>query len=394
MSSVSVAHVTTIAESLKLLLLNQLRGIDAAGYAVTGLSAGGPTTEDLAAAGLRHIEVPFARSTRLTPGADLRALVHLVRLFRRERFTIVHTHTAKPDLYAALAARIAGVPIVVTTLHGFYFHDEMPAGKREMFARLAQIGMACCDAVLSQNPEDVATATRERICDPAKLELLGNGIDLARFDRSRVSDAANSRLRRELEIPDEALVIGFVGRLVEEKGVLELFEATKLIRSRFPNVRLLLVGWSDRAKHDAIDRATATRYGIDDICVFTGHRDDTPELFSLMDVFALPSHREGFPRTVMEAAAMGVPSVATNIRGCRTAVDDERSGVLVPVRDPSRLAEALGALLSDPARRRRMSDDARRLARERFDEKRVVEIVLSTYRRLLSARGLPVPSAR
>jgi glycosyltransferase involved in cell wall biosynthesis len=381
---IKVAHVTTIADSLKLLLLNQLRAIRDAGYDVTGLSAPGAAAVALADAGIRHIEIPFVRATGLTPAADLRAFAHMVRVFRRERFTIVHTHTAKPDLFAALAARVAGVPFVVTTLHGFYFHDLMKPITRRFFASLARLGMLAADRVLSQNPEDIQTAIRERICPADKIDLLGNGIDIMRFSRERVGDPLQRR--RELGIPADALVVGFAGRLVTEKGVLELFDSVRRLRTLHPRLRLVLVGPIDTAKADAIDATTAARYGISDICIFTGYRDDIPELLSTMDVFVLPSHREGFPRTVMEASAMGIPVVATNIRGCRTAVADGISGMLVPPHDSSTLADVVGELLVDPARRQRLGENGRKRALEEFDERRVFATVLYGYEQLLSDR--------
>ena len=383
----SVAHVTTIGDSLEYLLRNQLGAIARAGFDVAGVSAPGTVEATLRAIGVRHLAAPFVRATKLTPLSDAWLFAELVRMFRRERFTIVHTHTAKPDLYAALAARAARVPIVVTTLHGFYFHDLMPKRTRRFYANLARIGMSSCDVVLSQNPEDVETAVRERICPPSKIDLLGNGIDVVRFDRARLDPAEVRRRRAELGIADGAPVIGFVGRLVAEKGIHELFEAAGAVRRRFPTTRLLLIGAVDRAKRDAISPETASRYGLADMCIFPGHRNDLPELYAVMDVFALPSHREGFPRTPMEASAMGLPVVATNIRGCRTAVDDGRTGLLVPLKDAARLGEALAALLADPLRARGLGAEGRRAAVDRFDERRVFAKVLETYERLLSDRN-------
>jgi glycosyltransferase involved in cell wall biosynthesis len=382
----SVAHVTTIAESLKLLLLDQLRTIQHAGYAVTGVSAPGPATEALDAAGIRHVPAPFVRASGLTPLSDLRVLGALVQQFRRERYTIVHTHTAKPDLYAAIAARLARVPIVVTTLHGFYFHELMPPRTRRMFAELARIGMRCADAVLSQNPEDVELAIREGLCPAEKIEYLGNGIDMTRFDRARLDPELPRRYRAELGIPEDAPVIGFVGRLVRDKGILELLEAIRRVRARHPHARVVLVGMVDKAKADVIEPATAARYGVADICHFLGHRDDMPELYAFMDVFVLPSHREAFPRSIMEAAAMGVPVIATRVRGCRTTVQDGSTGLLVPLNDPPALAQALDALLSDATRRRQMGHAGRLRAVKEFDQRAVFAKVLATYDRLLGAR--------
>jgi len=388
--STRVAHVATIAESLTILLGNQLEAIGAAGYDVTGVSAPGPA---VAALPVRHVAAPFVRATSLTPFADLRALLALVRIFRRERFTIVHTHTAKPDLYAAIAARLAGVPIVVTTLHGFFFHDHMPRFWRRFYIMLARIGMHFADAVLSQNPEDLETARNERVCPPEKIEFLGNGIDIERFARERVDPAEVRRRREALGIPEGAPVIGFVGRLVADKGIIELMEAARAVRERFPAVRFVLVGMIDRAKGDVIQPEIAAEYGVSDACVFTGQREDMPELYAMMDVLVLPSHREAFPRAPMEASAMGVPVIATDVRGCRTAVEHGRNGLLVPLKDSQALAAAIVSLLDNASGRARMAAEGRRMAVERFDERLVFDKVLATYRRLLAAKGLPCPTA-
>ncbi|MDQ3340886.1 MAG: glycosyltransferase family 4 protein [Myxococcota bacterium] len=383
----SVAHVTTISESLEILLLDQLKTIAAAGYEVAGLSAPGRGAPALESAGIRHVPVPFVRASQLTPAADLRAFASMVATFRRERFTIVHTHTAKADLYAAMAARLAGVPIVITTLHGFLFHDLTPPRRRAFYARLAKLGMRFCDLVLSQSSEDVETAVREHICPASKIELLGNGIDVDRFDRARIDPDTTARLRAELGIADDAIVVGFVGRLVDEKGVRELLSATASLRTKHPKLRVLLVGWYDEMKADAVRPETASRYGVEDVCVFTGHRRDLPELYSLMDIFVLPSHREGVPRTAMEASAMGIPVVATRIRGCRTVVDDQRTGLLVEVKAPEELAAALDRLLRDRSVRVAMGGEGRRRAEQHFDQRTVFAKVLSAYDRLLTAKS-------
>lgn len=387
MTKVRVAHITTISESLEILLLDQLVAIRDQGFDVYGVSAPGRGVAALERNHVQHRQVPFVRSTALTPGSDVRVLLALARLFRAERFTIVHTHTAKADLYAAIAARMAGVPIVVTTLHGFLFHDATPPARRLALSRLAKLGMTFCDAVLSQNPEDVETAIREDLCRADKIEYLGNGIDLQRFDPARVDLSRASSLRASLGLPPDAHVIGYVGRLVAEKGVLDLLHAFRRVRDRIPAARLLLVGGVDSDKADAIGPDTAARLGLGDACTFTGYRRDLPELYSLMDVAVLPSHREGFPRTPMEAAAMGRPVVATQIRGCRTAVSDERTGILVPRRAPESLARALIDLAENPIRRRTLGDNARKHALQHFDQRAVFTRVLDTYDRLLAARA-------
>ena len=376
-----VAHVTTVDLSLRYLLLNQLERIQDDGYEVFAISADGPDVAAVEAAGIRHFAVPMTR--RLTPITDLRCLWKLVRLMRRERFDVVHTHTPKAGLLGQLAARLAGVPIVANTLHGFYFHDDMKPWLRRFYIWMERVAAKCSDTILSQNREDMATAVAERIAKPEQLKWLGNGIDVARFDRRRLADSTLEALRLEIDIDAQAPVIGFVGRLVEEKGILDLLEAAKSVVRSIPNAQLLIVGPYDDDKPDALRPDVAERYGVAGHCRFVGMRHDMPELYALMDVLVLPSYREGFPRAPMEASAMGVPTVVTDIRGCREAVEHGQNGLLFPVGNADVLAQCLIELLGDDEQRTKMGVEGRRIAENRFDEQMVFDRVLSEYGRLL-----------
>ena len=387
-----VAHITTVDLSLRYLLLNQLKSIQAAGYEVVGISAPGPHVQFLEAAGIRHIAVPMTRN--FTPLTDLTALRQLIQVMRRERFTIVHTHTPKPGLIGQLAARLAGVPIVVNTLHGFYFHDHMPALQRRFYITTEQIAAYCSSSILSQSSEDIQTAIRERVCRPDQIQLLGNGIDVWRFDRERFSPQQLAEKRREVGIPEGVPVVGFVGRLVQEKGLLDLLAAAKTVVQCRPDVKFLIIGPIDYEKADALTPEIAREYGLAESCLFTGMRQDLPELLALMNVFALPSYREGFPRSPMEASAVGVPSVVTNIRGCREAVRHEVNGLLVPLGNVPSLAAAILRLLNEPTLGECLGKTGRRVALERFDERLVFDKVLTEYRRLLQKKGLAVPEFR
>jgi glycosyltransferase involved in cell wall biosynthesis len=376
-----VAHVTTVDLSLRYLLLNQLERIRDEGYDVVGISADGPDVAAVEERGIPHFAVPMTR--RFTPLADLRALWALTRLMRRERFDVVHTHTPKAGLLGQLAARLSGVPVVVNTLHGFYFHEGTKPLPRRFYIWMERLAATCSDIILSQNKEDIATAIGERIARPEQLKWLGNGIDISHFDRSRLSDESLAGLRRDIGLSREAPVVGFVGRLVEEKGILDLLEAGRSISSTIPEVQFLIVGPYDDEKPDALRPDVADRYGLSDRCRFLGMRQDMPELYALMDVLVLPSYREGFPRAPMEASAMGVPTVVTDIRGCREAVEHGVNGLLFPAGDTAALANALSGLLGDDERRARMGAAGRAMAEERFDEQKVFDRVLTEYERLL-----------
>jgi glycosyltransferase involved in cell wall biosynthesis len=384
MTRAKVLHVCTVDLSLRYLLANQLLYLKGRGYDVVGVSNPGPDVAWLQQRGLRHVPVRMTRT--FSPAADAAALLDLARVFARERPAIVHTHNPKPGLLGQLAARMAGVPIVVNTLHGFYFHDHMRPLPRQFYVLMEQLAAAQSDHILSQNPEDIRTAIAEHIAPPERLELLGNGIDLHRFTRDDVDDDEVATTRAACGFGPDDLVIGFVGRLVEEKGIVELFEAIARVRRHHPRVRLLVVGPVDAEKADALQPSRAADFGVDDITYFAGLRQEMPALYASMDVFVLPSWREGFPRSPMEAAAMERPVIATDIRGCREVVVDGVTGLLVPVRDPPALADAIGALLENAPRRQAMGVAGRLLAERKFDERDVFAKVAATYERLLATQ--------
>jgi glycosyltransferase involved in cell wall biosynthesis len=382
----TVAHLTTVDLSLRFLLLAQLRGVRDRGGTAIGISAPGPWVEQLEAEGIRH--VPLQSSTRANdPLADLRAARELARVLRREQVDVLHTHNPKPGLYGRVVGRLRRVPVVVNTVHGLYATEDDPWPKRALVYTLEAIAARCSDAELVQNPEDLALMRRLHLTRHA--ELLGNGVDLTRFDASRFSDARRA-LRASFRADDDTVVIGTVGRLVAEKGYPELFEAFRRLPDR-DRYRLVVAGAADPDKPDALDPAVLARAEADGVQLL-GHRDDVDELYSAMDVFVLASHREGFPRAAMEAAATSRPVIATDVRGCRQVVDDGRNGRLVPPRDPTALASAITELGTDRDRRIRMGTESRAVAEARFDERRVVEIVLATYAAVAARKGLALPN--
>lgn len=389
LETIRVAHVATVDLSLRYLLLNQMIEMVKAGYEIIGISANGRNVDFINASGIFHISVPLTRN--VTPLIDLCALWQLYRIMRREQFTIVHVHTPKAELLGALAARLAKVPIIVDTFRGIYYREDMHSFWRWFFLRMAQIAAACADVVLSQSYEAMQMAIEEGVCPSKKIKYLGNGIDVYRFDRDRVNNAAVVRRRAEFEIPHAAPVVGFVGRLVKEKGILELLEAAKGALKQFPNARFLLVGPIDSQKPDAVTPQIAHDYGIEQACIFTGMRQDMPEFYALMDVFVLPSHRESFPRSPMEASAMKVPCVVTDIPGCRETVEQGRNGVLVPLGDVEDLKTAIVDILSNPEKARSMGEAGRAMALEQFDERKVFKKVKDEYVRLLREEGFEVP---
>jgi glycosyltransferase involved in cell wall biosynthesis len=367
--------------SLELLLGPQLSAFRDAGYEVIGASAPGRYVEALEARGVRHY--PLHGATRaMAPHRDARALVELRGLFRDLRPDIVHTHNPKPGVYGRLAARAAGVPCVVNTIHGLYALPEDLLPKRAIVYSLERLAAACSDAELVQNPEDIPTLRRLGIPND-KITLLGNGIDLEAFDPERLG-ARRAELRAELGATDGDVVCGAVGRLVWEKGYRELFEAAASLRDH-GRVKFVVVGGLDPDKDDGVTEQDLHEAAQRADITFLGLRDDVAELYAAMDVYVLASHREGFPRSAMEAAAMGLPVVATNVRGCRQVVDDGVNGRLVTVRDPAALAQAVLELASDHEMRASMGKASIVKARREFDQRHQIEVTLDVYERLAPA---------
>lgn len=371
---VKLIHLTTADISLELLLGPQLSAFVERGYEVVGVSAPGPFVPQIEARGVRFIPLESAtRSMNLL--ADLAALRDLVRLFRRERPDIVHTHNPKTGVYGRIAARLAGVPVIVNTVHGLYAKPEDRLLKRVAVYGAERIAALCSHRELVQNPEDVETLRSLRIPE-RQLRLLGNGVDLSRFGPP--THERRVGIRRELGISDDELVVGAVGRLVAEKGYPELFEAWRIVRERVPNAVLVVAGPHEPDKADGLSNEIVEAAARDGVR-FLGMRSDVERLYHAFDLYVLLSHREGFPRSAMEAAASGLPIVATNIRGCRQVVDDGVTGRLVPVRNPASAAEAMIDLLAHDDRRATMSAAALERAAEHFDDRKVVDITLQTY---------------
>jgi glycosyltransferase involved in cell wall biosynthesis len=388
---IRVLHLTAADIMLFPILRDQLCYLRRQGYEIHTASIDGPLARRLRDEdGFPWTALPLTRE--IAPFSDWRAARFIADLCRKERFQIVHTHTPKGNVVGQWAARKAGVPIVLQTLHGFYHHERMSWWKRRLWVSIERFSARQSDHILCQNPEDVETAQREKIAREDQISLLGNGIDLQRFRPGVLGSEARAEYRRRLGIPADALVIGMCGRFVAEKGFPEFLATGRALLAKHPSLHLLAIGHrltSERAG----DTWTPERSGLPEgKLTVLQDRDDLPELYHCMDVNVLPSHREGFPRVLMEGAACGLPQVATQIRGCRQTIADGETGLLVPVNDVPALAVEIGKLLSDAVLRERLGRTARVKAEREFDQQRVFEKVAARYRELI-ARKLPERSS-
>lgn len=364
-----VCQLCAVDFTLKNFLLPLIDGMQGRGWEVTAVCSDGPFVAALRSRGYRIETVSIARS--MHPGKALLSLFSLIRLFRRERFDVLHVHTPVAALIGRFAAWVVGVPLVIYTAHGFYFHDEMPRWKRRLFVWMERLGGRLTDLLFSQSAEDTAEAVREGIIDGSRAMTIGNGVNVDRFSPAQTNAV---QVRGTLGIPNDAFVVGLVGRQVREKGVGEFLVAVEQLATRYPHLWVLLVGErlsSDHA-HGVEGEFARAKSVLGARLVAPGLCEDMPAMLAAMDVFCLPSWREGMPRTIIEAMMMAKPVVATNIRGSREEVVHGKTGTLVPTRDPARLASAIGEFVENPQLGRAMGAAGRQRALELFDERHVV----------------------
>jgi glycosyltransferase involved in cell wall biosynthesis len=361
-----IIEITNVDFSLRHFLLPLMRAIRDRGHDVIGACAEGPLLDDVRAEGFRVIAVPFVR--RLSPLAHLRAFRDLVAILRAEKPDLVHAHMPISGFLARLAARIAGVPKVAYTCHGFLFnHAASSWPRRALSFAMEWIAARVTDVFLTVSEAEAQDARRLRIADHA--EPVRNGRDPAIF---RPDPRARTRIRAELGVPEDRVVIIAVSRLVWHKGYPELATAMRAV----PEAELWVVGErlpSDRgADMAALLRSAGLGYRLR----MLGYRTDVPALLAAADIFTLPSRFEGLPMSVIEAMLTGLPVVATNVRGPAEQVMDGVTGLSVPAGDAAALGTALGRLVRDPNLRARMGQAARHRALDCYDEAKVLSRTL------------------
>ncbi len=358
-------------------------GMRAQGWRVQGVCSDGPFVGKLRERGYGIETVSITRG--LNPLRHAVSLFKLVALFKRERFDVLHVHTPIAALLGRIAARLAGIPMVVYTAHGFYFHDQMKPLPKAIFILLERIGGFFTDLLFTQSAEDARTASEKCFVPANRIQAIGNGVDIARFDPSKSS--ARERIRNELGVPADAIAIGIIGRMVAEKGYAEFLDAAKIVVAQGFPAYFIAVGERLESDHaTGINEHLAdAAHSLGPRLILTGMRSDIPELLSAFDIFTLPSWREGMPRTIIEAMLMSKPVVATDIRGSREEVVPDETGLLVPARDASALANAFIGLIGDAPLRQRMGRAGRARALALYDEAKVVALQIAAIRTHLPA---------
>lgn len=355
--------------------------LDPARFDVEILSGPQTGSEGSLIAEVRARDIPLTILPQLlrqiNPLNDLLALWKLTRLMRQKRYAIVHTHSSKAGVIGRLAARLAGVPVIVHTVHGWSFHDHMSPARRKMYVLLEKFAASFTDAMIVVAQPDIEKGLREGIGRPEQYHVIRSAIPLDEFDPAAVDRDA---VRRELGLPPNAPVLGNVGRFSPQKNPLDWVRVAGEVGRALPDCHFLLVG--DGPLRADVEAALVAE-GIAERTVLTGLRRDVPRMMAALDVFLLTSLWEGLPRVIPQALALEIPVVANRADGTAEAIAHGETGFLCEPGEITELAGHCVTLLRNPDLRRAMGQRGREFVNREFDVRRMVVQIAALYEVLL-----------
>lgn len=326
---------------------------------------------------------------RVTPGSDLATIVKLVGLLRRIRPGVIHTHTPKAGLIGVIAATLARIPVRIYTINGR--PSDTARGMTRTVLLISEF-VACSLATqvmcVSKSLKSIV-ARSHPLLRLNKIHIVGDGsshgVNTETFRAERFSSQAKLEVRGRYGIPAEATVVGFIGRLVPDKGIVELAEAWKLLRGRHRSIALLACGPKDEERCRTPECIHEMRAWPEVVCL-QETPENMPAVYAALDICVLPSYREGLPNVLLEAGAMSLPVVATHIAGCVDVVRHEETGLLVETRNARALSDALEQLIENPELRAIYGRNARERIQENFSQDRFINSLVSWYGELLRSQ--------
>ena len=375
-------RITTIPLSLEKLLEGQLSFMNKY-YKVIAVSAEKKRLDNYGSEnGVDTFHVEMTRA--ITPIQDLKSLIKLSGYLRKEKPTIIHTHTPKAGIIGMLAGKIAGVPIRLHTVAGLPLL-ETSGIKRKILDFVEKLTYNLATRVYPNSFELKKICLELGYAREEKLKVLGkgssNGIDTVYFDPEKYTDSEKSSLRKELNIPENDFVYIFVGRLVKEKGINELVQSFVQINKEMPDTTLLLVGPFEQDL-DPVDDNIFETIRTHEKIVTTGYQQDVRSYFAISNVLTFPSYREGFPNVVLQAGAMSLPSIVTDINGCNEIIQSKENGLIIPVKDSEAVKSAMQTLYKDRNLCSKLTLNARKLIQMNYERKQFWNILLKEYKEL------------
>ncbi|WP_019539658.1 glycosyltransferase family 4 protein [Proteiniphilum acetatigenes] len=384
-----ILRITTVSVSLNSLLNGQLRFLSGY-YEVIGVASGEEELKEVSEReGIRTVYIPMRREICIRN--DLKSIYLFIRLFRKEQPDIVHANTPKASLLSMVAAKLCGVPHRVYTVTGLRF-ETATGSFRRLLILMEKITCACATKVIPEGNGVASTLRNEKITrKPLKKILNGsiNGIDCSSFSPALYTEKDRQEFRRTLGIQSCDFVFIFVGRLVKDKGINELVASfcrleeryTLSVNKQIKNLKLVLVG-SVEQELDPLEPETLETIQVNSNIISVGFQKDVRPYFAISDALVFPSYREGFPNVVMQAGAMGLPSIVTDINGCNEIIIEGKNGVIIPPKNEQAIYDKMLYFLDNPEEVNRMTSNARECITSRYEQRNVWEALLKEYQSL------------
>lgn len=379
-----IIRTTTVPISLKTLLKGQHRFMSEHGFEVVGVSSLGSELKEVQQdEGIRVVPLEMTRT--ISPINDLKSLIAFYKLCKKEKPLIVHSHTPKAGIVGMLGAKLAGVPIRLHTVAGLPLM-EATGTKRRVLNWVEKLTYAAATKVYPNSQGLYDFIIQEKFAATFKLKVIAqgssNGIDTAFFSKEAIDSSFVEQLKNELGFSSSDFIYVFVGRLVGDKGINELIAAFKIISKNNAQAKLLLVGSLETAL-DPLDNRTLFEIEHDENIISVGFQKDIRPYLALSHALVFPSYREGFPNVVMQAGAMGLPCIVSNINGCNEIVEEGINGLIIPVKNTNAIVDAMLTVLREIEVYDRLKKNSRCMIVERYEQKVVWEALLTEYTDLI-----------
>ena len=383
-------RITTVPLSLKVLLKGQLRFMASNGFDVKGVSSKGEELREVHENEGIAVEA-ITMSRKITPFQDLKSLWEMWNFLRKEKPQIVHTHTPKAGIIGMLAARLAGVPHRLHTVAGLPLM-EATGTKRKILNFVEKLTYSSATMVYPNSKGLYDFILQNNFTQSNKLKIIANGssngIDTVFFSPDQVTETERVTLREKLNIQPDDFVFVFVGRIVSDKGINELIKAFSELQAVENNeptgIKLLLVGGLENDL-DPLNSETLAEINQNKDIISVGFQQDVRSFFAIADALVFPSYREGFPNVVMQAGAMGLPSIVSDINGCNEIIIEGENGLIIPPKNVEKLKEKILTLAKDKNLYTKLKGNSRRMIENRYEQSVVWNALLEEYEGLLQS---------
>ena len=383
-------RITTVPISFKVLLKGQLRFMASNGFDVKGVSSEGEELKEVREnEGIVMEAINMSR--KITPFQDLKSLWEMWNFLRKEKPQIVHTHTPKAGIIGMLAARLAGVPHRLHTVAGLPLMEAMGI-KRKILNFVERLTYSSATRVYPNSKGLYNFILQNNFTQSNKLKIIANGssngINTTFFSPAQVSEIEKITLREKLNIQPDDFVFVFVGRIVSDKGINELIKAFSELQAAENNepagIKLLLVGGLENDL-DPLNPETLAEINQNKDIISVGFQQDVRSFFAIADALVFPSYREGFPNVVMQAGAMGLPSIVSDINGCNEIIIEGENGLIIPSKNVEKLKEKMLTLAKDKNLYTKLKGNSRRMIENRYEQSVVWNALLEEYEGLLQS---------